>query len=260
MMTLAMKAGVLSMMWHPLLRSRVDALMSLQPTIVKRELLPKSRRAQIVTVEAELDWEMQDVFDRQLGAPTETFTAATNKPTIRSQLPDVKVQKVLDNLERTAVAQVLDKINADSAFRGYQISELFRKLDENGDKRLSHLELKRGLQDHLGLHLSDSELDAFIRAVDADHNGWVDLAEFEELLHSRYRPVQAKADAQLYGTSAAYDGHGKLLPWHAVWLLQVDLVRCMLCLPRVLRHCGMCSGCCKSMWHGVRQRRLFAIR
>jgi len=89
----------------------------------------------------------------------------------------------LTMLARPDVRKVLDRLVQLRAVKQLTLCELFWRLDDDGDRRLSMEELHRGLL-RLGLPLSTVELNAMSRALKARRDGAVEFDAFCELLRS----------------------------------------------------------------------------
>ncbi|KAG0576460.1 hypothetical protein KC19_5G081900 [Ceratodon purpureus] len=61
-----------------------------------------------------------------------------------------------------------------------ELSETFRYFDKNGDGKISAAELGEVLR-ALGIKSTDEELDAMVREVDCDKDGFIDVQEFVQL-------------------------------------------------------------------------------
>lgn len=61
-----------------------------------------------------------------------------------------------------------------------ELTETFKYFDKNGDGRISAIELGQVLRS-VGIASTHEELDAMIREVDGDNDGFIDLAEFIQL-------------------------------------------------------------------------------
>ena len=78
-----------------------------------------------------------------------------------------------------------------------ELARVFKKLDLNGDGRLSKDEIKDGYAKHFGRLISDKEVDFMFNAVDTDQSGYIDYTEFvvaamnEKLLLSNERLMAA---------------------------------------------------------------------
>lgn len=78
-----------------------------------------------------------------------------------------------------------------------ELARVFKKLDLNGDGRLSKDEIKDGYAKHFGRLISDKEVDFMFNAVDTDQSGYIDYTEFvvaamnEKLLMSNERLMAA---------------------------------------------------------------------
>ena len=59
-----------------------------------------------------------------------------------------------------------------------ELARIFKKLDLNGDGRLSKDEIKDGYVVHYGRLVSDREVDEMFDAVDTDQSGYIDYTEF----------------------------------------------------------------------------------
>lgn len=59
-----------------------------------------------------------------------------------------------------------------------ELARVFKKLDQNGDGKLSKDEIKDGYINHFGRLISDKEIDAMFDAVDTDQSGYIDYTEF----------------------------------------------------------------------------------
>jgi len=100
---------------------------------------------------------------------------------------DAAQMEVLSKLYKKAkVRLALDKLVAQVLAKG-NIYEVFEKFDQNGDKTLSKDEMRVGLRS-IGCSLLPIELDAVIRAFDADGNDSIDYVEFYSIL--RYHQSQ----------------------------------------------------------------------
>lgn len=61
-----------------------------------------------------------------------------------------------------------------------ELTQVFKKLDANGDGKISASEL-RSVMGRLGQEASEEEVKRMIKEVDADGDGFIDLQEFMEL-------------------------------------------------------------------------------
>lgn len=59
-----------------------------------------------------------------------------------------------------------------------ELARVFKKLDQNGDGKLSKEEIKEGYIKHFGRLISDKEVDVMFDAVDTDQSGYIDYTEF----------------------------------------------------------------------------------
>ena len=72
------------------------------------------------------------------------------------------------------------------------LRDLFEKLDKNGDKKVTAVELRKGLKD-LGFRLDDDEVRDIIKYCDVDGDGEISYLEFESFVES---PECKDADVQ----------------------------------------------------------------
>lgn len=94
-------------------------------------------------------------------------------------------QNALDNLinfhsHSTMKAATLTYIGSQLLTKGEreELARVFKKMDANGDGKLSKDEIKNGYQVHYGKIISDKEVDQMFDAVDTDQSGYIDYTEF----------------------------------------------------------------------------------
>mmetsp|Transcript_40372 Transcript_40372/g.39919 ORF Transcript_40372/g.39919 Transcript_40372/m.39919 type:complete len:260 (-) Transcript_40372:70-849(-) len=59
-----------------------------------------------------------------------------------------------------------------------KLGSVFKKLDKNGDGKLSREEILEGYETHFGRLLNEDELDQLFNDVDTDKSGFIDYSEF----------------------------------------------------------------------------------
>jgi Ca2+-binding EF-hand superfamily protein len=79
-----------------------------------------------------------------------------------------------------------------SEAKDQSLRDLFEKLDKNGDKKVTAVELRKGLKD-LGFRLDDDEVRDIIKYCDVDGDGEISYLEFESFVES---PECKDADVQ----------------------------------------------------------------
>ncbi|CAF1029349.1 unnamed protein product [Adineta ricciae] len=99
-------------------------------------------------------------------------------------MASARQQKELETKARLALATTkdpLERLRAACLARGAQgikgLSILFRVMDDDGNRKLSVDEFKKGVEEY-GLNLSKTEIEDLFRAMDADRNGSIDYEEF----------------------------------------------------------------------------------
>ena len=70
-----------------------------------------------------------------------------------------------------------------SEAKDQSLRDLFEKLDKNGDKKVTAVELRKGLKD-LGFRLDDDEVRDIIKYCDVDGDGEISYLEFESFVDS----------------------------------------------------------------------------
>ena len=72
------------------------------------------------------------------------------------------------------------------------LSEIAAMIDKNGDGELSCEELHDSLLEHLGILLSDSEMDSLVALIDVDKSGVVRVKEFITVMRTALNAQQRK--------------------------------------------------------------------
>ena len=86
---------------------------------------------------------------------------------------------------------MVDKIGADVMAAqdeklSAKIAEIFNLFDDDGDGGIDQQELKKGMN-ALGVTLSEEEVKTMLVDADADGDGFIQLAEFEEVVRNQVR-------------------------------------------------------------------------
>ena len=73
---------------------------------------------------------------------------------------------------------IFDKLNQIFKKNDIKLKEAFEKIDNSSDKKITRIELRR-LFDHMGVTVSENELEVLFRQIDFDNSGAITFNEFE---------------------------------------------------------------------------------
>jgi hypothetical protein len=109
-----------------------------------------------------------------------------------------------DGMNDPAVRELLDRLFTEVQAKSGSMRKSFKQIDSSKDGKLSREEVLDVLAE-LGLvrPLRDTELDAVLRAFDADRNGKIDYAEFCAAMTRRQRATALAAPSSAQPSAAA---------------------------------------------------------
>ena len=142
---------------------------------------------------------------RQPGCPLNEWWAAPSNKMPRDDDDDAIAEPKDDSL--TYLVRKLRALLRSEA-KDQSLRDLFEKLDKNGDKKVTAVELRKGLKD-LGFRLDDDEVRDIIKYCDVDGDGEISYLEFESFVES---PECKDADVQdVLGSTAGNRGRAKVV-------------------------------------------------
>ena len=91
-------------------------------------------------------------------------------------LENIKNFNAKEKLQQATIAYIVHFLYSSKEVE--DLKNIFKKLDKNGDGRLTYLELKEGFERILGNYISEIELNKIISDVDQDKDGYIEYEEF----------------------------------------------------------------------------------
>ncbi len=135
-----------------------------------RKLLQMDPAKRLSAEEAIKDtWITKNINMRSLKSkdkqPTHKFNSdALKKFTSKNKLKQASIAFLVHNMSTNEMVK--------------NLKDIFKQLDDSGDGRLSHDELKKGYQKFFSDSLSEMEFEALIHKLDGDNSGFVEYEEF----------------------------------------------------------------------------------
>jgi calcium-dependent protein kinase len=91
-------------------------------------------------------------------------------------LGNIKNFNCKEKIQQATIAYIIHFLYSSQEVE--ELKQLFKKLDKNGDGRLTYSELKDGFEKIMGNCITEAELNSIIDSVDQDKDGFIEYEEF----------------------------------------------------------------------------------
>jgi len=142
----------------------------------KVSTLAKDLVTKMLTYDPEKRPSAQDVLEHEWFSKVEQIEEKVDLNLMANVLENMKNFNAKEKLQQATLAYIVHFLYSSKEVDN--LKNIFKKLDRNGDGRLTYTELREGFETILGKYISEVELNNIIMYVDQDKDGYIEYEEF----------------------------------------------------------------------------------